>query len=294
VISRTGQTFEYTLQERAEDFLTQVFKQHRDLGRQDIAEVCEKQEITEAELRHIIKYLQENHLIYRPEESDGKSSVKDLETLPRENLKEEQAELRFTDYGYEYAEKLIQKNDSLVALLKMVSNADESIVRDDVSRIEHVVSDATIQGIEAFIQSGQPNNRVIKDRDLNFFYEKGNYKFAVCLYEPNTHYPRKLSKENSSIENMIEVKIANSGSSMLLHKKKNAELKKPIMWYSYNRQWVRAVATRRGYKLPTSVFTYTICAALPVREGNVVVGFTKDRERVPEDRDIRELSVHLW
>lgn len=118
--------------------------------------------------------------------------------------------------------------------------------------------------------------------------KEGEYRFLAFLYETEARYPRLFCMENEYIEQEMIAVTEENGCFYLVPKDKVVWEK---VWYMSKNNWIEAQKKKKGYRLPNDIFTYTTDSEIHIPEGNAFVAFTMGQE--PEEKDIRELNVHI-
>lgn len=67
-----------------------------------------------------------------------------------------------------------------------------------------------------------------------------------------------------------------------------------ILWYRDHGGWVRAGYRKGEYRIPTEIFVFSFVPGDPIIEGECVIALTGEDQETPEEKDFRELNVHMW
>lgn len=89
-----------------------------------------------------------------------------------ESRKSEKSEILLTEFGKITGEEFQYRHEILTQFLQFVGVSDEK-AEEDACRMEHVVSEETVQQICNFVDYGDTFERILKHSDLRSWYQPG-------------------------------------------------------------------------------------------------------------------------
>lgn len=164
---------------------------------------------------------------------------------------------------------------------------------EDACRMEHVVSEETVQQITNFVNYGDTFERVIKYTDLKYRYKPGNYSFLMGIYYTDIRCPRAFAKEFKIFSENITLHVDEDSSWFVLKPLKQLP-KNTEVWYMERKgAWVKAEIIENCPQIPSDAFEYAMQSRDPITEGTILIAFVKTGE-IPDEYRSRELDVHIW
>lgn len=197
--------------------------------------------------------------------------------------------VELTDLGRVQGELCLQRHQRLTEFIEVICGVEPEEAEENACRMEHVISENVIKGMQDYMRFGEAYDRELRNADLNMLYEEGSYTFSMSLYNPDIRYPRTLAKEFFSFPEEVLLQIKKEGSYFLLKDEKREKQ----LWYLGTDTWKKAVADGEGWRIPTQAFICTMSADISVVECETVIA-CMDGENVPEEKDYRELDIHIW
>lgn len=201
-------------------------------------------------------------------------------------------ELILTSYGKIQGEECLKRHRYLTEFLKLVCGVDEEEAAENACRLEHVISHEVFRGICKFMISGDTYDRVVRNQDLGIQYGAGIYEFRMTIYLIEKKYPRMLAPEFEWFQDQLRTEVGDV-SSFYLQLRADADRKDKVILYQEDGFWKQADISEYGCRIPTDIFSYSICKEYPVTEGEALIAFVQAGEE-PQEEHVRELNVHLW
>ena len=144
-----------------------------------------------------------------------------------------------TDSGREIAEMIYERHELLTDWLTRLG-VDPKIAADDACRMEHVISEETVQQICNFVDYGDTFERILKQPDLRSWYRPGSYQFLMGIYQIEKTYPRRFAREFKRFSENIRLHVTEDESSFELIKREG-EASSQNLWYKDQEQgWIQA------------------------------------------------------
>ena len=266
-----GHNMFYTKEEREEDVLETLYLWWREGKPIRIPDICIEFDMTKRELSYIIKQMVKHGYVRRMEKDGG---------------------LELTSFGKAQGAECLARHQHLTQFIQMICGLDENLAEENACRMEHVVSGDVIHGICDFMKYGDSYDRIVRNANLRFFYDEGEYDFCMGIYRAEKRYPRGLADEYGFFSDEIHLKVGNEKSSFYL--KKISDKGPEYLWYKAEFGWKQAESTARGFQIPTDVLTFTFGSRMLVMEGYGMIGFSDSRNTPPDSENYRELNVHIW
>lgn len=265
-----GQNIPSTNAEKEEDLLEVLYLWWKSEKTVTPSEICIQLDITRRELKYLVRQMAKHG--YLKETQDCFC-------------------MELTDFGKSQGAECVDRHQYLSQFLQMVCGLEEKKAYEDACRMEHVISREAVQGVCEFLKYGDTYDRVMRNMDLREMYESGIYEFRMGIYRTEKRYPRLLADEFYHFSDKICLDVNEVESSFYLQPKPDEE--DWIFWYQDHGEWKKAEREEQGYRIPSEMFAFTVSAELPITEGDVVVGFTRE-ETEPVSSECRELNVHIW
>lgn len=261
----------YTKEEREEDVLETMYLWWREGKPITIPDICIEFDMTKRELSYIIKQMVKHGYIQSPEKDSN---------------------LELTSFGKAQGAECLARHQHLTQFIQMICGLDEELAEENACRMEHVVSGEVIHGICDFMKYGDSYDRIVRNTNLRFFYDEGEYDFCVGIYRAEKRYPRVLADEYRLFSNDIRLEIGNENSFFYL--RKISDEAPEYLWYKAEFDWKPAQKTEDEFKIPTDVLTFTFGSRMAVIEGYGMIGFSDNENTLPDSENYRELNVHIW
>lgn len=265
-----GQNIGHTREEQEEDLLELLYSWWKEGKELTIPEVSKEGELTRREVKSLLKEMAQKGYL----EPGNKPE-----------------EIRLSDLGKSQGAECLSRHRNLTEFLQLICGLEEREAEEDACRIEHVISQKAVRGISDFLKFGDTYDRVIRDTDLHFMYPEGVYKFCMGIYCAQRRYPRILAKEFYSFQEQVELEIGKEESFFYLQPREKGYREK--LWYKGNTGWEQAGVTERGFRIPARALAFTVSPEDPVTEGEGIL-FFGDKKLEAEEKDYKELNIHIW
>ena len=82
---------------------------------------------------------------------------------------------RLTELGKMQGEECLLRHHNLTQFLQMTCGLEEEEAEENACRMEHVISGNVLQGVREFLKYGETYDRVVRDVDLRYLYQYGEY-----------------------------------------------------------------------------------------------------------------------
>ena len=245
-----------------------------------LEELCSRMDMTRREVNFYLKQMSAHGYIAREKGTHT------------ESRKSEKSEILLTEFGKITGEEFQYRHEILTQFLQFVGVSDEK-AEEDACRMEHVVSEETVQQICNFVDYGDTFERILKHSDLRSWYQPGRYRFLMGIYQIEKTCPRRFAREFERFSENIWLHITEDESSFELPKKED-EFSTQNLWYKDPEQgWIQAEEKMGNPWIPSSVFQFSTRCQDPIIEGTALIAFTRKGEK-PVDWNSRELVVHIW
>ncbi len=245
-----------------------------------VEELCGRMDMTRREVNFYLKQMSAHGYIARKKGTHT------------ESRKSEKSEILLTEFGKLTGEEFQYRHEILTQFLQFVGVSDEK-AEEDACRMEHVVSEETVQQICNFVDYGDTFERILKHSDLRSWYQPGKYLFLMGIYQIEKTCPRRFAREFDRFSENIRLHITEDESSFELMKKKN-ECSSQNIWYKDSEQgWIQAEEKMGNPRIPSSAFKFSTRCQDQIIEGTALIAFTRKGEK-PVDWNSRELDVHIW
>ena len=176
-----------------------------------------------------------------------------------------------TELGRIRGEECRHRHETFTQLLEYVG-VESRIAEEDACRMEHVVSDETVQQICNFVNYGSTFEHALRNTDLRYRYEPGEYSFLMGIYYKEKTCPRRLAGEFKNYKEQIRLHVKKR--TAILNCSAQHRRKKTVLWYvDPETGWVKAEEENGNPRIPTGVFEYFIRHQDPVVEGTALVAF---------------------
>lgn len=116
-----------------------------------------------------------------------------------------------TELGRIRGEECRHRHETFTQLLEYVG-VESRIAEEDACRMEHVVSDETVQQICNFVNYGSTFEHALRNTDLRYRYEPGEYSFLMGIYYMEKTCPRRLAGEFKNYKEQIRLHVKKEDS----------------------------------------------------------------------------------
>ena len=197
-----------------------------------------------------------------------------------------------TELGKITGEEFQYRHEILTQFLQFVGVSEEK-AKEDACRMEHVISEETVQQICNFVDYGNTFERILKQSDLRSWYRPGRYQFLMGIYQIEKTCPRRFAREFKRFSENIRLHVTEDESSFELIKREG-EASSQNLWYKDPEQgWIQAEERMENPRIPSGAFKFLTRCQDPIIEGVALIAFTRKGEK-PVDWNSRELDVHIW
>ena len=197
-----------------------------------------------------------------------------------------------TELGKITGEEFQYRHEILTQFLQFVGVSEEK-AKEDACRMEHVISEETVQQICNFVDYGNTFERILKQSDLRSWYRPGRYQFLMGIYQIEKTCPRRFAREFKHFSENIWLHVTEDESSFELIKREG-EASSQNLWYKDpERGWMQAEERMGNPRIPSGAFKFLTRCQDPIIEGVALIAFTRKGEK-PVDWNSRELDVHIW
>lgn len=265
-----GQDFPRSVEEKEEDLLEYLYTRSRYEAVVSEDRICRVLNFDKGELNDVIHLMYQHGYLTEAEQG---------------------TECDLTELGKMVGRECLMRHQALAEFLQMTCGLEEDQAEENACRVEHVLGSEVIDGVHRFLMEGATYDRTGKNLDPLMFYEEGGYTFSMSMYLPEKRSPRELAEEFYAFFDTVYLEVARPDSWVYLRPKE------PVctwnIWYLDRKQWKLAKRMEKGYCIPASAFSYTISAAIPIRECDLIIGIT-EKETEPDKEQCRELNLHIW
>ena len=197
-----------------------------------------------------------------------------------------------TELGKITGEEFQYRHEILTQFLQFVGVSEEK-AKEDACRMEHVISEETVQQICNFVDYGDTFERILKQPDLRSWYRPGSYQFLMGIYQIEKTYPRRFAREFKRFSENIRLHVTEDESSFELIKREG-EASSQNLWYKDPEQgWIQAEERMGNPRIPSGACKFLTRCQDSIIEGVALIAFTRKGEK-PVDWNSRELDVHIW
>ena len=267
--------------EIAEDMLEQICLIANAGAEITVEELCGRMNMSRREVNFCLKQLKNHGYV-----------VEEKETYTGLQGKEAESGIFLTELGKITGEEFQYRHEILRQFLQFVGVSEEK-AEEDACRMEHVISEETVQQICNFVDYGDTFERILKQPDLRSWYRPGSYQFLMGIYQIEKTYPRRFAREFKRFSENIRLHVTEDESSFELIKREG-EASSQNLWYKDPEQgWIQAEEKMGNPWIPSSVFQFSTRCQDPIIEGTALIAFTRKGEK-PVDWNSRELDVHIW
>ena len=246
-----------------------------------VEELCNRMDMNRREVNFYLKQLKTHGYV-----------VREKETYTGLQGKEAESGIFLTELGKITGEEFQYRHEILRQFLQFVGVSEEK-AEEDACRMEHVISEETVQQICNFVDYGDTFERILKQSDLRSWYRPGSYQFLMGIYQIEKTYPRRFAREFKRFSENIWLHVTEDKSSFELIKREG-EASSQNLWYKDPEQgWIQAEERMGNPRIPSGAFKFLTRCQDPIIEGVALIAFTRKGEK-PVDWNSRELDVHIW
>ena len=264
-----GSNISFSKEEREEDVLEQMYVNWHRGETYTLRELSSQLDLSRRDLTQVLRRMLEHGYITR--EGEAFDPV-------------------LTSLGRAQGAECLYRHQNLTRFLQMTCGVNEQVAEENACRIEHIVSDELIAGINRYMKSGRNFEHTVHKCNLRMIYEEGTYEFAMGIYRAEERYPRILADESAYFSSEIRLEVNDERSFIYIKKRSDAFPKK--LWYRVEAEWKPAQEKAAGYQLPTEIFSFSQLSDSFLTEGFTIIAFAEDEEI--RNQDCRELNIHLW
>lgn len=269
VITGAGEFMPSSRRETEEDMLEQFCIMENKRMEITVPDICKRMNLSRREVNFYLKQMVVHGYILPPKEKE---------------------KIVLTEFGRITGEEFRYRHEIFTQFLQFVGVQSDK-AEEDACRMEHVVSEETVQQICNFVDCGDTFERILKYSDLRTRYTPGIYTFLMGIYYMEKTCPRRLAAEFDQFSENILLHVKKKHSYFELIRKENRE---GWIWYNDPEQeWIQAEQKEGHIWIPSNVFEFSTRRQDPITEGNVLIAFTREGER-PMEWNCRELDVHIW
>ena len=180
LIKETDMQLPSSRREIEEDMLEQICLIANTGIQVTVEELCSRMDMTKREVSFYLKQLNAHGYIIREKnthtgyQKDGTGSG-----------------ILLTEFGKITGEEFQYRHEILTQFLQFVGVSDEK-AQEDACRMEHVVSEETVQQICNFVDYGDTFERILKHSDLRSWYQTGKYMFLMGIYQIEKIMPKEI------------------------------------------------------------------------------------------------------
>ena len=246
-----------------------------------VEKLCDRMDMSKREVTFYLKQLKTHGYV-----------VKEKDTYTGLQGKEAESGIFLTELGKITGEEFQYRHEILRQFLQFVGVSEEK-AEEDACRMEHVISEETVQQICNFVDYGDTFERILKQPDLRSWYRPGSYQFLMGIYQIEKTYPRRFAREFKRFSENIRLHVTEDESSFELIKREG-EASSQNLWYKDPEQgWIQAEERMENPRIPSGAFKFLTRCQDPIIEGVALIAFTRKGEK-PVDWNSRELDVHIW
>ena len=246
-----------------------------------VEKLCDRMDMNRREVNFYLKQLKTHGYV-----------VREKETYAGLQGRRAESGIFLTELGKITGEEFQYRHEILTQFLQFVGVSEEK-AKEDACRMEHVISEETVQQICNFVDYGDTFERILKQSDLRSWYRPGRYQFLMGIYQIEKTCPRRFAREFKRFSENIWLHVTEDESSFELIKMEG-EASSQNLWYKDPEQgWIQAEERMGNPRIPSGAFKFLTRCQDPIIEGVALIAFTRKGEK-PVDWNSRELDVHIW
>ena len=280
-IKETDTQLPSSRREIGEDMLEQICLIANAGAEITVEKLCDRMDMSRREVNFYLKQLKTHGYV-----------VREKETYTGLQGKGAESGIFLTELGKITGEEFQYRHEILTQFLQFVGVSEEK-AKEDACRMEHVISEETVQQICNFVDYGDTFERILKQSDLRIWYRPGSYQFLMGIYQIEKTCPRRFAREFKRFSENIWLHVTEDESSFELIKMEG-EASSQNLWYKDPEQgWIQAEERMENPRIPSGAFKFLTRCQDPIIEGVALIAFTRKGEK-PVDWNSRELDVHIW
>ena len=246
-----------------------------------VEKLCDRMDMSKREVTFYLKQLKTHGYV-----------VREKDTCTGLQGRGAESGIFLTELGKITGEEFQYRHEILTQFLQFVGVSEEK-AKEDACRMEHVISEETVQQICNFVDYGDTFERILKQSDLRSWYRPGSYQFLMGIYQIEKTCPRRFAREFKRFSENIWLHVTEDESSFELIKMEG-EASSQNLWYKDPEQgWIQAEERMGNPRIPSGAFKFLTRCQDPIIEGVALIAFTRKGEK-PVDWNSRELDVHIW
>ena len=246
-----------------------------------VEKLCDRMDMSKREVTFYLKQLKTHGYV-----------VREKDTCTGLQGRGAESGIFLTELGKITGEEFQYRHEILTQFLQFVGVSEEK-AKEDACRMEHVISEETVQQICNFVDYGDTFERILKQSDLRSWYRPGSYQFLMGIYQIEKTCPRRFAREFKRFSENICLNVTEDEISFELIKREG-EASSQNLWYKDPEQgWIQAEERMGNPRIPSGAFKFLTRCQDPIIEGVALIAFTRKGEK-PVDWNSRELDVHIW
>ena len=280
-IKETDNQLPSSRREIEEDMLEQICLIANAGAEITVEKLCDRMDMSKREVTFYLKQLKTHGYV-----------VREKDTCTGLQGRGAESGIFLTELGKITGEEFQYRHEILRQFLQFVGVSEEK-AEEDACRMEHVISEETVQQICNFVDYGDTFERILKQPDLRSWYRPGSYQFLMGIYQIEKTCPRRFAREFKHFSENIWLHVTEDESSFELIKREG-EASSQNLWYKDPEQgWIQAEERMGNPRIPSGAFKFLTRCQDPIIEGVALIAFTRKGEK-PVDWNSRELDVHIW
>ena len=280
-IKETDTQLPSSRREIGEDMLEQICLIANAGAEITVEKLCDRMDMSKREVTFYLKQLKTHGYV-----------VREKDTCTGLQGRGAESGIFLTELGKITGEEFQYRHEILTQFLQFVGVSEEK-AKEDACRMEHVISEETVQQICNFVDYGDTFERILKQSDLRIWYRPGSYQFLMGIYQIEKTCPRRFAREFKHFSENIWLHVTEDESSFELIKREG-EASSQNLWYKDPEQgWIQAEERMGNPRIPSGAFKFLTRCQDPIIEGVALIAFTRKGEK-PVDWNSRELDVHIW
>lgn len=280
-IKETDTQLPSSRREIGEDMLEQICLIANAGAEITVEKLCDRMDMSKREVTFYLKQLKTHGYV-----------VREKDTCTGLQGRGAESGIFLTEFGKITGEEFQYRHEILTQFLQFVGVSEEK-AKEDACRMEHVISEETVQQICNFVDYGDTFERILKQSDLRIWYRPGSYQFLMGIYQIEKTCPRRFAREFKHFSENIWLHVTEDESSFELIKREG-EASSQNLWYKDPEQgWMQAEERMGNPRIPSGAFKFLTRCQDPIIEGVALIAFTRKGEK-PVDWNSRELDVHIW
>ena len=280
-IKETDNQLPSSRREIEEDMLEQICLIANAGAEITVEKLCDRMDMSKREVTFYLKQLKTHGYV-----------VREKDTCTGLQGRGAESGIFLTELGKITGEEFQYRHEILTQFLQFVGVSEEK-AEEDACRMEHVISEETVQQICNFVDYGDTFERILKQSDLRSWYRPGSYQFLMGIYQIEKTCPRRFAREFKRFSENIWLHVTEDESSFELIKREG-ETSSQNLWYKTPEQgWIQAEERMGNPRIPSGAFKFLTRCQDPIIEGVALIAFTRKGEK-PVDWNSRELDVHIW